>query len=155
MNRVKLLTHLAVAMVFLTIAVGGLVRAYQAGMGCGPDWPTCNGQVVPRNLLVLEVFLEYTHRVVAALAGLTVALAAYYTMKNLGPKSPATRFAVAALLLLIVQVIVGMVLVRLHLEPFVGFSHLVLASLVLISSTLAAVYTRISISPGTRGQATG
>ncbi len=155
MDRLRLVTHLAVAMVFLTIVIGGLVRAYQAGMGCGPDWPTCNGQVVPRNLLVLEVFLEYTHRVVAALAGLTVALAAYYTLKSLGPRSPATRFALVALLLLIVQVIVGMVLVRLHLEPFVGFSHLVLASLVLISSTLAAVYARIGAPQATPGHATG
>ena len=40
--QVKRLTGALVAVTFLVIALGGVIRVYDAGESC-PDWPTCFG----------------------------------------------------------------------------------------------------------------
>ena len=53
---------------YATIIVGGTVRGMGAGLAC-PDWPLCNGSVVP-DLADTGIFVEYVHRLVAALTGM-------------------------------------------------------------------------------------
>src|SRR2546422_10654 len=53
---------------YATIVVGGTVRGMNAGLAC-PDWPLCNGSVVP-NLADTGILVEYIHRLVAALTGI-------------------------------------------------------------------------------------
>src|SRR5437899_11883690 len=53
---------------YATIVVGGTVRGMGAGLAC-PDWPLCNGSVVP-DLTDGNVLVEFIHRFVAALTGL-------------------------------------------------------------------------------------
>src|SRR5699024_4072909 len=35
-----------------------------SGMGCGPDWPLCNGEIIP-SVWTKETTLEYFHRIIA------------------------------------------------------------------------------------------
>src|SRR2546422_3869829 len=53
---------------YATIVVGGTGRGMNAGLAC-PDWPLCNGSVVP-NLADTGILVEYIHRLVAALTGM-------------------------------------------------------------------------------------
>src|SRR5207245_9877587 len=55
---------------YATIVLGGTVRGMGAGLAC-PDWPLCNGSLVP-NVRPAGVFVEYVHRLVAVLPGLLV-----------------------------------------------------------------------------------
>src|SRR5437016_12145991 len=57
---------------YATIVVGGTVRGMGAGLAC-PDWPLCNGSVVP-DLGGPLVGVEYAHRIVAALTRLAIRL---------------------------------------------------------------------------------
>lgn len=65
----RLIWKIAVA-TFILMAIGSATRVMDAGLAC-PDWPLCYGQVVPSQQMNLQVFLEWFHRLDAALIGLT------------------------------------------------------------------------------------
>ncbi|MGL5834817.1 MAG: COX15/CtaA family protein, partial [Waterburya sp.] len=54
----------------LLMAVGSATRVMNAGLAC-PDWPLCYGQLVPTRQMNLQVFLEWFHRLDAALIGVS------------------------------------------------------------------------------------
>lgn len=54
----------------LLMAIGSATRVMNAGLAC-PDWPLCYGQLVPTAQMNLQVFLEWFHRLDAALIGIS------------------------------------------------------------------------------------
>ena len=127
-GRIAALTAL---MTFLLIVLGGWVRITGSGMGCGPDWPRCNGQWIP--LMDLETFIEWSHRLVAAVVGVMVAgLAAHAWWPGRGEGWRWRRtLSAVAFVLLVVQVLLGAVTVRLELPPASVILHLGTAMLLL------------------------
>lgn len=65
----RLVWKMALATLAL-MAVGSATRVMNAGLAC-PDWPLCYGQLVPQQQMNLQVFLEWFHRMDAALIGLS------------------------------------------------------------------------------------
>lgn len=65
----RLVWKIAIATLLL-MAVGSATRVMNAGLAC-PDWPLCYGQLVPTRQMNLQVFLEWFHRLDAALIGLS------------------------------------------------------------------------------------
>lgn len=65
----RLIWKIAVA-TFLLMAVGSATRVMNAGLAC-PDWPLCYGTLIPSQQMNLQVFLEWFHRLDAALIGIT------------------------------------------------------------------------------------
>ncbi len=55
----------------LVILWGAFVRATGSGAGCGSNWPTCNGEVIPRAPST-ETLIEFTHRITSGIALLMV-----------------------------------------------------------------------------------
>jgi heme A synthase len=49
---------------FALIVLGGVVRVTGSGMGCGGEWPLCDGSLIPP--LTKEDIIEYSHRLVAS-----------------------------------------------------------------------------------------
>ncbi|MFE4106052.1 COX15/CtaA family protein [Almyronema epifaneia] len=64
----RLIWKMAIATLAL-MAVGSATRVMNAGLAC-PDWPLCYGQLIPQQQMNLQVFLEWFHRLDAALIGL-------------------------------------------------------------------------------------
>jgi cytochrome c oxidase assembly protein subunit 15 len=74
-ERIRRLVWKITVATFLLMAVGSATRVMNAGLAC-PDWPLCYGQLVPSQQMNLQVFLEWFHRLDAALIGLSaIALA--------------------------------------------------------------------------------
>lgn len=69
--------HLAAATTGLTFALillGVYTAARGAGLSCSAQWPLCDGGLLPRSL---PSFIEWSHRLVALLAGLLVLATAW------------------------------------------------------------------------------
>lgn len=114
---------LAVAIAgYLLIVIGGTVRVTGAGLGCGPEWPLCNGRIVPGWDLL--AWIEYVHRLIAlAVILLTgaVAVAGWHTP---APDRWVRRLPFLAVGLVLAQAFLGAVTVWTHLEAAIVALHL-------------------------------
>jgi len=73
-----LVWKLAIA-TWLLMAVGSATRVMNAGLAC-PDWPLCYGTLFPGQQMNLQVFLEWFHRLDAALIGAFTLVLLGYTL---------------------------------------------------------------------------
>jgi len=138
---------------FALIVFGGIVRITGSGLGCGDDWPLCNGHLIPP--FDLPTMIEYGHRLAALLVSAfvgAVALLAFVVWRRSTETAEITgsgvrlwRLAILAVVLLIVQILLGAVTVWLELPPTSVILHLGTAMLLL--ATLI-VLTIESYAPG-------
>ncbi len=135
-------SRLAVVTALLTLGLilfGAVVRVTDSGLGCGNDWPLCNGSIFPP-LDNLTAWIEWLHRLFAALIGvlgiamLVGAWRAYRTRR----RYVLTATGVAAVLFLI-QSALGALTVKLDLPPTIVTLHLGTAMLLLGALLFAAV----------------
>ncbi|MGB0388602.1 MAG: COX15/CtaA family protein [Ardenticatenaceae bacterium] len=98
----------------LVILLGVVVRATGSGAGCGSDWPSCNGQIVP-SLEEMKTVIEFTHRLTSSGFGLLAIALVVWGFREY-PKGHRVRSAaVWSLVLTIVEGLIGAFLVRLEL----------------------------------------
>jgi len=138
---------------------GAFVRATGSGAGCGNHWPLCNGEVVPRAPAVATV-IEFTHRVTSGLIGLWVLALVLWAIRRFGRYHRVPRAAFAALVLTVVEALIGACLVRFDLvagnasvlRGSVMAAHLVNTFLLLASLALTAAWASGVETPRLRGQ---
>lgn len=65
----RLVWKICIATLIL-MAIGSATRVMNAGLAC-PDWPLCYGELVPAKQMNFQVFLEWFHRLDAALIGVS------------------------------------------------------------------------------------
>lgn len=98
----------------LVILWGAYVRATGSGAGCGSNWPTCHGEIVPPDPTV-ETMIEYSHRITSGLALLAVVALLVWAWR-LFPKGHRVRgAAVASLVLMLLEAGIGAGLVLFEL----------------------------------------
>jgi protoheme IX farnesyltransferase len=125
----KLAVAAAVA-TFALIAVGGLVRATDSGLGC-PDWPLCFGDWLPP--VDLHAWIEHSHRLVAAafVGPLVAAVGLITVFSGRRRDRPLLAAAVVAGVLVIVQSLLGGAVVLQGLAAELVSTHLAMALTVL------------------------
>ncbi len=139
-RRFRWLALTAAVTTFLLIVVGGIVRVTGSGMGCGESWPLCNGELFPP--LTLPTLIELSHRLVAALITPLVFATAIVAWRRYRHVRWLARPALAAAVLLVVQILLGAVTVKLVLPPAIVAVHLgnALAVLALLLLTTVVAF---------------
>ncbi|MEM7758535.1 MAG: heme A synthase [Cyanobacteria bacterium P01_A01_bin.40] len=143
----RLVWKIAIATLLL-MAVGSATRVMNAGLAC-PDWPLCYGQLVPTRQMNLQVFLEWFHRLDAALIGVSaIALAglSWWFRQELPRWLPWA--ATFALFLIVFQGILGGLTVTQLLRFDIVTAHL--GTALLFFSTLIIMGTALTPYKGTR-----
>jgi heme A synthase len=155
LRRFAWLAFVAAFFTYALIVFGGIVRITGSGMGCGDDWPLCHGRLIPP--LDLPTLIEYGHRLAALLVSVLVLAVALYAIRHRRSAGFAQRqlvaLAVAALVMLVVQVMVGAVTVWLELPTATVVLHLGLAAALLATLIVAGLRARVAApavaAPGT------
>ena len=142
----RLVWKMAIATLLL-MGVGSATRVMNAGLAC-PDWPLCYGQWIPHQQMNVQVFLEWFHRLDAALIGLSaivlVGLSGWYR-RDLPPWLPWA--SLVALGLVLFQGALGGLTVTELLRFDIVTAHLGIA--LLFFSTLVAIATALTPYQGT------
>lgn len=135
-------TNLALITALLTLGLivfGAVVRVTDSGLGCGNDWPRCDGRIIPP-LDNLTAWIEWSHRLFAALIGflglgmLAVGWRTFWRRNRL-----VLGVTVTAALLYALQAALGAVVVKFDLPPTLVTLHLGTAMLLLGALLVAGV----------------
>jgi heme A synthase len=138
MKTFPLLSLATSVSVYILIVIGGLVASYGYGLAC-PDWPLCNGQVVPT--LTTPVIAEYTHRLWTLVVTALVIATAVFAWKKYHWGNKVTIISTLTFILLLGQIVLGMVTVNTRTLPLTVTAHLALATLVFASALTASFFS--------------
>lgn len=91
----------------LLILLGGaLVTKTGSGMGCGRNWPDCNGSLIPKEITT-EVLIEFSHRVVTGAVSFFILILTVWAWKALGHIREVKFLSFMALFFLVAQALIG------------------------------------------------
>ena len=132
----------------LVILWGAYVRASGSGAGCGNNWPTCNGAVIPSTAQTSTI-IEFTHRLSTGVALLGVLALCFWAFRSFPKFHSVRRTAVLSVIFLLMEALLGAGLV---LFEYVGknasvgraiylSAHLVNTQLLLAVLTLTAWFS--------------
>jgi len=123
-------------LLWVIILSGGLVRLTDSGLGC-PDWPLCDGGVVPES--GWHAVIEYSNRVASA-AIIVFTVFTWLAARRVRNPSPGIRgHALAAMLQSIAQIPLGGVTVLSGLHPLMVGCHFLLSIGALTSGVLLVI----------------
>lgn len=111
--------------IWLLIALGGGVRAMNAGLAC-PDWPLCFGDVIPD--YHPQVYMEFIHRAMAGMVAIVSVILTVLVWRNKRLPKSLKWLSLGALVLLAAQIIFGGLTVLLLLHANVVAVHLLLGA---------------------------
>jgi len=131
MSVTKYFVYLTGLSTYALIVWGGYVTLGGYGLGCGTFWPSCNGAILPA--LNWPTLVEYVHRLLTIITGslLLVSTVMVWRMKP-RPVGP-SRAMTLAIILLIVQSLLGGDVVVTLLDPLITTVHLAFATAVFAS----------------------
>src|SRR5258707_627062 len=133
MSVVRRSACVALGIACLHVVFGAIVRISGSGMGCGNDWPKCNGAWIPpmdRPDLIVEV----THRYLAFALTVSVAWLVFVAWRSRsasgrhgrGPGS-VFRMALAAMVVVVCVALLGAVTVKVGNSTWATAAHWTLA----------------------------
>ena len=133
----KLISLTTALSVFALVALGGVVRVTESGLGC-PDWPLCHGKLFPP--LEFTAIVEYSHRFVAsAIVSPLILFTGGIVWFGYRKERWLTIPSALALVLLIIQALLGGITVLQELPGEIVALHLAVAEALLACLVLITV----------------
>ncbi len=125
-NFFKNLTLIIFLLSLLTIFLGPLVRAEDAGLAC-PDWPLCHGYVIPP--LDYQIYLEFIHRVSAGILGVIFIVWFFYGIFKKNIRKKFLPYILLTGFMLVNQILLGRETITRQLNAYIVKFHLLNAIL--------------------------
>lgn len=127
--RFRRLAVVTTLFAYLQITLGGVVRVTGSGLGC-PDWPLCNGRPYPP--ANVHSIIEYSHRTVGAVTVVLIIATVVMAWIVFRRRRPLVAWlATGSLIDVVGEAILGGVVVRSDLAPWLVLVHLGLAIITL------------------------
>lgn len=124
-SRFKSFSFFTLVWTLAVILWGAWVRFSHSGDGCGKNWPLCGNQLLPDNAFA---WIEWIHRVTSGLSLLLVVVLWFVSLKIYPKKHLIRKCSTAALILIIIEALIGAALV---LASLTGSDSSTLRTLVL------------------------
>src|SRR6266566_2245637 len=121
MKSIRIAAWAGVVVTYFLIALGGTVLATGSGLSC-PDWPLCYGQAYYSG--TYQVFLEQFHRFTAATVSILIVLLLIGVIAWARKDRALLTMAIAAPMLLAIQIVLGGLTVLWKLPPQIITAHL-------------------------------
>ncbi|MEI8133827.1 MAG: COX15/CtaA family protein [bacterium] len=144
-DKLRSLTQLTVAAIFIQLLFGAIMRHLGAGLAI-PTWPLANGGLVP-DFTSVGVVLNFIHRNWAYLVAILIFMTAYYALKSTAEFPQLKRPAISGIVLVIFQITLGAVTILSEKEPNWTSLHVVGGAAVLASQFILAVRVRHFTKP--------
>jgi heme A synthase len=119
------LSVVALLVTFGHLLFGNIVSGTDSGMGCGPHWPLCQGQLFPP-LTDPALVIEWTHRLFAVLVGLSILATTLVAWRR---ERRFLGLAATSLVLVIIVGVLGGITVLLELPKAISTAHFALGTL--------------------------
>jgi heme a synthase len=126
MSLFRKLSIASLCATFLLVGIGGLVNATKSGLGCGDDWPDCNGRLAPALETRAEI-IEFSHRAAAGVVIVLLGLLMVIAIKNHRHERYILWPAIGAFFFVIGQALLGAAVVFLDLKASTVTAHLAMA----------------------------
>ncbi|USG64920.1 heme A synthase [Brevibacillus ruminantium] len=157
----KWLKRFAIASTFITFLVmigGSLVTKTDSALGCGNDWPLCNGRWVPE--YTLESMIEYMHRFVTGITGIVVLIFSIMAWRRYPRNREVRGLVMFSMFFLILESLLGASAViwpqssgvmALHFGfSLLAFSGVLLLSIFVLQRDKVESLVKDTVSPGFR-----
>src|ERR1700730_12436042 len=124
MKFIQRIAWAATVVTYLLITLGGTVLATDSGLSC-PDWPFCNGQAYYSG--TYHAFLEQFHRFTSVAVSILIVLLVIGIIAWARKDRTLLTLAIAAPILLVIQIVLGGLTVLWKLPPQIITVHLATA----------------------------
>jgi cytochrome c oxidase assembly protein subunit 15 len=137
-----MLGRITVGLFFLLLVWGNLVAGLKAGLGC-PDWPLCHGKVLPP--FRFDVWMEFTHRLIAGVAAISLLLLARKRFRDYHGKAKAVPLV--ALCLIAGEILMGGMVVILEIPVQLTTVHFMTGLVVFLLAFYMMVFDGVGEKP--------
>jgi cytochrome c oxidase assembly protein subunit 15 len=139
-TALKWSAYLSAFGMFVVVLMGALVTETDSGLGCGRNWPLCNGKFIPE--YTISTLIEYSHRAVTGVITILL-LASALLVWLVDKRRDAKWLVVCAIFFTLLQAVLGAMAVLWPTSPIILASHFGLSLLAFACTLLLALlYTR-------------
>lgn len=139
-SALKWFANASAILMFLVVLMGALVTKTDSGLGCGREWPLCNGKFVPE--YTISTLIEYSHRAVSGLVTIILLVTAILVWKA-AKRTDAKWLIGGAIFFTLLQAVLGAMAVIWPQSPVILASHFGLSLLAFACTLLLALlFTR-------------
>lgn len=102
----KVLSVLSTLGMLMILLGGALVTKTESGLGCGRNWPDCNGNLIPKEITA-EVLIEFSHRAVTLAVSVLILALAIWSWRRIGHVRETKFLAITSVFFLVLQALIG------------------------------------------------